>query len=140
MKYVVRFLAVVAIIINLFVISTTRLDFLGFRTFRASSSLEELKIKEGNLLLTLKSNSYEVGDKVIIRELNRLYTAKLERIDGYIVTVKASNGEYLANVDDLVGKVALVIDDKLIIVNLVADILIFGLLIYDMFKGKEKEF
>lgn len=140
MKYVVRFLAVIAIIINLFVISTTRLEFLGFKTFRASDSLEELKIKEGNLLLTIKSKNYEVGDKVILSELNRLYTARLERIDGYIATVRASNGDNLVNVDDLVRKVVLVIDDRLIIVNLIVDILVFGLLIYDMFKGKEKEF
>ena len=93
-------------------------------------------IKDGNLVVSLKKSSYKKGEIILVKQTDEYYISRITNIDNYSVETKDDNRttkNSLKNINDIEGKVVLVINKEVMMLYIITIALVCLLLVSDMF-------
>ena len=93
-------------------------------------------IKDNDLVVSLKKSSYKKGEIILVKQTDKYYISRITNIDNYSVETKDDNRttkNSLKNINDIEGKVVLVINKEVMMLYIITIALVCLLLVSDMF-------
>ena len=128
--------AAILLIANFILILSTRYEIFNVRTIKNTGDYMNPTIKDGNLVVSLKKSSYKKGEIILVKQTDEYYISRITNIDNYSVETKDDNRttkNSLKNINDIEGKVVLVINKEVMMLYIITIALVCLLLVSDMF-------
>lgn len=136
LRNIIRFFAALLLIANFILILSTRYEIFNVRTIKNTGDYMNPTIKDGNLVVSLKKSSYKKGEIILVKQTDEYYISRITNIDNYSVETKDDNRttpNSLKNINDIEGKVVLVINKEVMMLYIITIALVCLLLVSDMF-------
>lgn len=136
LRNIIRIFAALLLIANFILILSTRYEIFNVRTIKNTGDYMNPTIKDGNLVVSLKKSSYKKGEIILVRQTDEYYISRITNIDNYSVETKDDNRttkNSLKNINDIEGKVVLVINKEVMMLYIITIALVCLLLVSDMF-------
>ncbi len=136
LRNIIRIFAALLLIANFILILSTRYEIFNVRTIKNTGDYMNPTIKDGNLVVSLKKSSYKKGEIILVKQTDEYYISRITNIDNYSVETKDDNRttkNSLKNINDIEGKVVLVINKEVIMLYIITIALVCLLLVSDMF-------
>ena len=136
LRNIIRIFAALLLIANFILILSTRYEIFNVRTIKNTGDYMNPTIKDGNLVLSLKKSSYKKGEIILVKQTDEYYISRITNIDNYSVETKDDNRttpNSLKNINDIEGKVVLVINKEVMMLYIITIALVCLLLVSDMF-------
>lgn len=136
LRNIIRIFAALLLIANFILILSTRYEIFNVRTIKNTGDYMNPTIKDGNLVVSLKKSSYKKGEIILVKQTDEYYISRITNIDNYSVETKADNRttpNSLKNINDIEGKVVLVINKEVMMLYIITIALVCLLLVSDMF-------
>ena len=136
LRNIIRIFAAILLIANFILILSTRYEIFNVRTIKNTGDYMNPTIKDGNLVVSLKKSSYKKGEIILVKQTDEYYISRITSIDNYSVETKDDNRttpNSLKNINDIEGKVVLVINKEVMMLYIITIALVCLLLVSDMF-------
>lgn len=136
LRNIIRIFAALLLIANFILILSTRYEIFNVRTIKNTGDYMNPTIKDGNLVVSLKKSSYKKGEIILVRQTDEYYISRITNIDNYSVETKDDNRttpNSLKNINDIEGKIVLVINKEVMMLYIITIALVCLLLVSDMF-------
>lgn len=136
LKNLIRIFAALILIANFVLILSTRYEIFNVRTIKNTGDYMNPTIKDGDLVVSLKKSSYKKGEIILVKQTDEYYISRITNIDNYSVETKDDNrttSNSLKNINDIEGKIVLVINKPVMILYITTIALVCLLLVSDMF-------
>lgn len=136
LRNIIRIFAALLLIANFILILSTRYEIFNVRTIKNTGDYMKPTIKDGNLVVSLKKSSYKKGEIILVKQTDEYYISRITNIDNYSVETKDDNRttpNSLKNINDIEGKVVLVINKEVMMLYIITIALVCLLLVSDMF-------
>ncbi len=136
LRNIIRIFAAILLIANFILILSTRYEIFNVRTIKNTGDYMNPTIKDGNLVVSLKKSSYKKGEIILVKQTDEYYISRITNIDNYSVETKDDNRttkNSLKNINDIEGKVVLVINKEVMMLYIITIALVCLLLVSDMF-------
>lgn len=136
LRNIIRIFAALLLIANFILILSTRYEIFNVRTIKNTGDYMNPTIKDGNLVVSLKKSSYKKGEIILVKQTDEYYISRITNIDNYSVETKDDNRttkNSLKNINDIEGKVVLVINQEVMMLYIITIALVCLLLVSDMF-------
>ena len=136
LRNIIRIFAALLLIANFILILSTRYEIFNVRTIKNTGDYMNPTIKDGNLVVSLKKSSYKKGEIILVKQTDEYYISRITNIDNYSVETKDDNRTTktsLKNINDIEGKVVLVINKEVMMLYIITIALVCLLLVSDMF-------
>ncbi len=136
LRNIIRIFAAILLIANFILILSTIYEIFNVRTIKNTGDYMSPTIKDGNLVVSLKKSSYKKGEIILVKQTDEYYISRITNIDNYSVETKDDNRttkNSLKNINDIEGKVVLVINKEVMMLYIITIALVCLLLVSDMF-------
>ena len=136
LRNIIRIFAAILLIANFILILSTRYEIFNVRTIKNTGDYMNPTIKDNDLVVSLKKSSYKKGEIILVKQTDEYYISRITNIDNYSVETKDDNRttkNSLKNINDIEGKVVLVINKKVMMLYIITIALVCLLLVSDMF-------
>ena len=136
LRNIIRIFAAILLIANFILILSTRYEIFNVRTIKNTSDYMNTTIKDNDLVVSLKKSSYKKGEIILVKQTDKYYISRITNIDNYSVETKDDNrttNNSLKNINDIEGKVVLVINKEVMMLYIITIALVCLLLVSDMF-------
>ena len=136
LRNIIRIFAAILLIANFILILSTRYEIFNVRTIKNTGDYMNPKIKDNDLVVSLKKSSYKKGEIILVKQTDEYYISRITNIDNYSVETKDDNRttkNSLKNINDIKGKVVLVINKEVMMLYIITIALVCLLLVSDMF-------
>ena len=136
LRNIIRIFAALLLIANFILILSTRYEIFNVRTIKNTGDYMNPTIKDGNLVVSLKKSTYKKGEIILVKQTDEYYISRITNIDNYSVETKDDNRttpNSLKNINDIEGKVVLVINKEVMMLYIITIALVCLLLVSDMF-------
>ena len=136
LRNIIRIFAAILLIANFILILSTRYEIFNVRTIKNTGDYMNPTIKDGNLVVSLKKSSYKKGEIILVKQTDEYYISRITNIDNYSVETKDDNRttkNSLKNINDIEGKVVLVINKEVMMLYIITIALVCLLVVSDMF-------
>ena len=136
LRNIIRIFAAILLIANFILILSTRYEIFNVRTIKNTGDYMNPTIKDGNLVVSLKKSSYKKGEIILVKQTDEYYISRITNIDNYSLETKDDNRttkNSLKNINDIEGKVVLVINKEVMMLYIITIALVCLLLVSDMF-------
>ena len=136
LRNIIRIFAAILLIANFILILSTRYEIFNVRTIKNTGYYMNPTIKDNDLVVSLKKSSYKTGEIILVKQTDEYYISRITNIDNYSVETKDDNRttkNSLKNINDIKGKVVLVINKKVMMLYIITIALVCLLLVSDMF-------
>ena len=136
LRNIIRIFAAILLIANFTLILSTRYEIFNVRTIKNTGDYMNPKIKDNDLVVSLKKSSYKKGEIILVKQTDEYYISRITNIDNYSVETKDDNRttkNSLKNINDIKGKVVLVINKEVMMLYIITIALVCLLLVSDMF-------
>ena len=136
LRNIIRIFADILLIANFILILSTRYEIFNVRTIKNTGDYMNPTIKDNDLVVSLKKSSYKKGEIILVKQTDEYYISRITNIDNYSVETKDDNRttkNSLKNINDIKGKVVLVINKEVMMLYIITIALVCLLLVSDMF-------
>ena len=136
LRNIIRIFAAILLIANFILILSTRYEIFNVRTIKNTGDYMNPTIKDNDLVVSLKKSSYMKGEIILVKQTDEYYISRITNIDNYSVETKDDNrttNNSLKNINDIEGKVVLVINKEVMMLYIITIALVCLLLVSDMF-------
>ena len=136
LRNIIRIFAAILLIANFILILSTRYEIFNVRTIKNTGDYMNPTIKDNDLVVSLKKSSYKKGEIILVKQTDEYYISRITNIDNYSVETKDDNRttkNSLKNINDIEGKVVLVINKEVMMLYIISIALVCLLLVSDMF-------
>lgn len=136
LRNIIRIFAAILLIANFILILSTRYEIFNVRTIKNTGDYMNPTIKDNDLVVSLKKSSYKKGEIILVKQADEYYISRITNIDNYSVETKDDNRttkNSLKNINDIEGKVVLVINKEVMMLYIITIALVCLLLVSDMF-------
>lgn len=136
LRNIIRIFAAILLIANFILILSTRYEIFNVRTIKNTGDYMNPTIKDNDLVVSLKKSSYKKGEIILVKQTDKYYISRITNIDNYSVETKDDNRttpNSLKNINDIEGKVFLVINKEVMMLYIITIALVCLLLVSDMF-------
>lgn len=136
LRNIIRIFAAILFIANFILILSTRYEIFNVRTIKNTGDYMNPTIKDNDLVVSLKKSSYKKGEIILVKQTDEYYISRITNIDNYSVETKDDNRttkNSLKNINDIEGKVVLVINKEVMMLYIITIALVCLLLVSDMF-------
>ena len=136
LRNIIRIFAAILLITNFILILSTRYEIFNVRTIKNTGDYMNPTIKDNDLVVSLKKSSYKKGEIILVKQTDEYYISRITNIDNYSVETKDDNRttkNSLKNINDIEGKVVLVINKEVMMLYIITIALVCLLLVSDMF-------
>lgn len=136
LRNIIRIFAAILLIANFILILSTRYEIFNVRTIKNTGDYMNPTIKDNDLVVSLKKSSYKKGEIILVKQTDEYYVSRITNIDNYSVETKDDNRttkNSLKNINDIEGKVVLVINKEVMMLYIITIALVCLLLVSDMF-------
>ncbi|CCZ89318.1 signal peptidase I [Coprobacillus sp. CAG:605] len=136
LRNIIRIFAAILLIANFILILSTRYEIFNVRTIKNTGDYMNPTIKDNDLVVSLKKSSYKKGEIILVKQTDEYYISRITNIDNYSVDTKDDNRttkNSLKNINDIEGKVVLVINKEVMMLYIITIALVCLLLVSDMF-------
>lgn len=136
LRNIIRIFAALLLIANFILILSTRYEIFNVRTIKNTGDYMNPTIKDNDLVVSLKKSSYKKGEIILVKQTDEYYISRITNIDNYSVETKDDNRttkNSLKNINDIEGKVVLVINKEVMMLYIITITLVCLLLVSDMF-------
>lgn len=136
LRNIIRIFAALLLIANFILILSTRYEIFNVRTIKNTGDYMNPTIKDGNHVVSLKKSSYKKGEIILVKQTDEYNISRITNIDNYSVETKDDNRttkNSLKNINDIEGKVVLVINKEVMMLYIITIALVCLLLVSDMF-------
>ena len=136
LRNIIRIFAAILLIANFILILSTRYEIFNVRTIKNTGDYMNPTIKDNDLVVSLKKSSYKKGEIILVKQTDKYYISRITNIDNYSVETKDDNRttkNSLKNINDIKGKVVLVINKEVMMIYIITIALVCLLLVRDMF-------
>ena len=136
LRNITRIFAAILLIANFILILSTRYEIFNVRTIKNTGDYMNPTIKDNDLVVSLKKSSYKKGEIILVKQTDEYYISRITNIDNYSVETKDDNRttkNSLKNINDIEGKVVLVINKEVMMLYIITIALVCLLLVSDMF-------
>lgn len=136
LRNIIRIFAAILLIANFILILSTRYEIFNVRTIKNTGDYMNPTIKDNDLVVSLKKSSYKKGEIILVKQTDKYYISRITNIDNYSVETKDDNHttpNSLKNINDIEGKVVLVINKEVMMLYIITIALVCLLLVSDMF-------
>ena len=136
LRNIIRIFAAILLIANFILILSTRYEIFNVRTIKNTGDYMNPTIKDNYLVVSLKKSSYKKGEIILVKQADKYYISRITNIDNYSVETKDDNRttkNSLKNINDIEGKVVLVINKEVMMLYIITIALVCLLLVSDMF-------
>ncbi len=136
LRNIIRIFAAILLIANFILIISTRYEIFNVRTIKNTGDYMNPTIKDNDLVVSLKKSSYKRGEIILVKQTDKYYISRITNIDNYSVETKDDNRttkNSLKNINDIEGKVVLVINKEVMMLYIITIALVCLLLVSDMF-------
>ena len=136
LRNIIRIFAAILLIANFILILSTRYEIFNVRTIKNTGDYMNPTIKDNDLVVSLKKSSYQKGEIILFKQTDKYYISRITNIDNYSVETKDDNRatkNSLKNINDIEGKVVLVINKEVMMLYIITIALVCLLLVSDMF-------
>lgn len=136
LRNIIRIFAAILLIANFILILSTRYEIFNVRTIKNTGDYMNPTIKDNDLVVSLKKSSYKKGEIILVKQTDEYYISRITNIDNYSVETKDDNRttkNSLKNINDIEGKVVLVINKEVMMLYIITIALVCLLLVSDMF-------
>lgn len=136
LRNIIRIFAAILLIANFILILSTRYEIFNVRTIKNTGDYMNPTIKDNDLVVSLKKSSYKKGEIILVKQTDEYYISRITNIDNYSVETKDDNrttNNSLKNINDIEGKVVLVINKEVMMLYIITIALVCLLLVSDMF-------
>lgn len=136
LRNIIRIFAAILLIANFILILSTRYEIFNVRTIKNTGDYMNPTIKDNDLVVSLKKSSYKKGEIILVKQTDEYYISRITNIDNYSVETKDDNRttkNSLKNINDIKGKVVLVINKEVMMLYIITIALVCLLLVSDMF-------
>lgn len=136
LRNIIRIFAALLLIANFILILSTRYEIFNVRTIKNTGDYMNPTIKDNDLVVSLKKSSYKKGEIILVKQTDKYYISRITNIDNYSVETKDDNRttpNSLKNINDIEGKVVLVINKEVMMLYIITIALVCLLLVSDMF-------
>ena len=107
LRNIIRIFAAILLIANFILILSTRYEIFNVRTIKNTGDYMNPKIKDNDLVVSLKKSSYKKGEIILVKQTDEYYISRITNIDNYSVETKDDNRttkNSLKNINDIEGK------------------------------------
>lgn len=141
-RKIITYLVIVLLLLDFIFILVCNFNIFGCLAIKIddNSYLPDLKVNE--IAISIPQKSYEVGDVVIISNLDEYHIEKIKDISRNIVTTTSMDGKVtydLKNLEDVVGKIKIRINLSMIITFITTLSLGILYLIFDYYLLNKKD-
>lgn len=136
LRNIIRIFAAILLIANFILILSTRYEIFNVRTIKNTGDYMNPTIKDNDLVVSIKKSSYKKGEIILVKQTDEYYISRITNIDNYSVETKDDNrttNNSLKNINDIEGKVVLVINKEVMMLYIITIALVCLLLVSDMF-------
>ena len=136
LRNIIRIFAAILLIANFILILSTRYEIFNVRTIKNTGDYMNPTIKDNDLVVSIKKSSYKKGEIILVKQTDKYYISRITNIDNYSVETKDDNRttkNSLKNINDIKGKVVLVINKEVMMLYIITIALVCLLLVSDMF-------
>ena len=136
LRNIIHIFAAILLIANFILILSTRYEIFNVRTIKNTGDYMNPTIKDNDLVVSLKKSSYKKGEIILVKQTDKYYISRITNIDNYSVETKDDNRttkNSLKNINDIEGKVVLVINKEVMMLYIITIALVCLLLVSDMF-------
>ena len=136
LRNIIRIFAAILLIANFIIILSTRYEIFNVRTIKNTGDYMNPTIKDNDLVVSIKKSSYKKGESILVKQTDEYYISRITNIDNYSVETKDDNRttkNSLKNINDIEGKVVLVINKEVMMLYIITIALVCLLLVSDMF-------
>ena len=136
LRNIIRIFAAILLIANFILILSTRYEIFNVRTIKNTGDYMNPTIKDNDLVVSIKKSSYKKGEIILVKQTDEYYISRITNIDNYSVETKDDNRttkNSLKNINDIKGKVVLVINKEVMMLYIITIALVCLLLVSDMF-------
>lgn len=136
LRNIIRIFAAILLIANFILILSTRYEIFNVRTIKNTGDYMNPTIKDNDLVVSIKKSSYKKGEIILVKQTDEYYISRITNIDNYSVETKDDNRttkNSLKNINDIEGKVVLVINKEVMMLYIITIALVCLLLVSDMF-------
>ena len=136
LRNIIRIFAAILLIANFILILSTRYEIFNVRTIKNTGDYMNPTIKDNDLVVSPKKSSYKKGEIILFKQTDEYYISRITNIDNYSVETKDDNRttkNSLKNINDIKGKVVLVINKEVMMLYIITIALVCLLLVSDMF-------
>lgn len=136
LRNIIRIFAAILLIANFILILSTRYEIFNVRTIKNTGDYMNPTIKDNDLVVSLKKSSYKKGEIILVKQTDEYNISRITNIDNYSVETKDDNRTTknpLKNINDIEGKVVLVINKEVMMLYIITIALVCLLLVSDMF-------
>ena len=136
LRNIICIFAAILLIANFILILSTRYEIFNIRTIKNTGDYMNPTIKDNDLVVSLKKSSYKKGEIILVKQTDEYYISRITNIDNYSVETKDDNRttkNSLKNINDIEGKVVLVINKEVMMLYIITIALVCLLLVSDMF-------
>lgn len=136
LRNIICIFAAILLIANFILILSTRYEIFNVRTIKNTGDYMNPTIKDNDLVVSLKKSSYKKGEIILVKQTDEYYISRITNIDNYSVETKDDNRttkNSLKNINDIEGKVVLVINKEVMMLYIITIALVCLLLVSDMF-------
>ena len=136
LRNIIRIFAAILLIANFILILSTRYEIFNVRTIKNTGDYMNPTIKDNDLVVSLKKSSYKKGEIILVKQTDEYYISRITNIDNYSVETKDDNRttkNSLKNINDIKGKVVLVINKEVMMLYIITIALVCLLLFSNMF-------
>ena len=136
LRNIICIFAAILLIANFILILSTRYEIFNVRTIKNTGDYMNPTIKDNDLVVSLKKSSYKKGEIILVKQTDKYYISRITNIDNYSVETKDDNRttkNSLKNINDIEGKVVLVINKEVMMLYIITIALVCLLLVSDMF-------
>lgn len=136
LRNIIRIFAAILLIANFILILSTRYEIFNVRTIKNTGDYMNPTIIDNDLVVSLKKSSYKKGEIILVKQTDEYYISRITNIDNYSVETKDDNRttkNSLKNINDIEGKVVLVINKEVMMLYIITIALVCLLLVSDMF-------
>ena len=136
LRNIIRIFAAILLIANFILILSTRYEIFNVRTIKNTGDYMNPTIKDNDLVVSLKKSSYKKGEIILVKQTDEYNISRITNIDNYSVETKDDNRttkNSLKNINDIEGKVVLLINKEVMMLYIITIALVCLLLVSDMF-------
>lgn len=136
LRNIIRIFAAILLIANFILILSTRYEIFNVRTIKNTGDYMNPTIKDNDLVVSLKKSSYKKGEIILVKQTDKYYISRITNIDNYSVETKDDNRttpNSLKNINDIEGKIVLVINKEVMMLYIITIALVCLLLVSNMF-------
>ena len=141
-RKIITYLVIVLLLLDFIFILVCNFNIFGCLAIKIDDNSYLLDLKANETAISIPQKSYEVGDVVIISNLDEYHIEKIKDISRNIVTTTSMDGKVtydLKNLEDVVGKIKIRINLSMIITFITTLSLGILYLIFDYYLLNKKD-